>query len=794
MIKNYFKTAWRNLVKSKFHSFVNITGLSVGMAVAILIGLWIWDELSFNKNFPNYDRITQVMQNQTFNGEVQTWGNVALPLGPVLRKSYGNDFKYIVRSGWAYEHKLTYGEKKLKQSGNYMEPEVINMLSLKMLHGSSGALNDMNSVILSQSAATSIFGKDDPMNKIIQLDDKTDVRVTGVYGDIAANSSFRDLAFIAPWELMVKIQHLDQVLKSPWGASWFQTYAQVADNASIAAVSNKIKYAKLNNVSQEAARNKPEIFLHPMSKWYLYAEFKNGVIAGGRIQYLWLFGIIGVFVLLLACINFMNLSTARSEKRAKEVGIRKAIGSLRKQLIFHFFSESLLMAMLAFGLSLILVTLMLPFFNTVAGKETRILWSSPLFWIACLAFTFFTGIIAGSYPAFYLSSFRPVQVLKGSFRAGRLAGLPRKVLVVVQFSVSVILIIGTITVFRQIQFAKNRATGYSRNNFITVNNNGHIHDHFQSFRDDMVKSGAVAEVAESETSITNTYLTNSGFNWRGKDPAMQEEFVSMGVTHEFGKTAGWQIIEGRDFSREFPTDSAAIILNETAVKYIGLQHPVGETIQWGKNEKMHVIGVVKDMVTQNPYDPIKQTFFYLRSGFLSTINIKIKPAIATAAALDNIKSIVKKYNPDEAFEYKFIDEEYAKKFDNEERIGKLGSFFAVLALFISCLGLFGMASFMAEQRVKEIGVRKVLGATVFALWRLLSKDFVGLVIISLVIAIPTAWYCMHNWLQGYQYRATLSWWIFASAGASAIFITLLTVSFQAIKAAMANPVKSLRSE
>jgi ABC-type antimicrobial peptide transport system permease subunit len=794
MIKNYFKTALRTIVKRKTISYINISGLAVGMAVTILIGLWIWDELSYNKKIKNYDHISQVMQNQTFNGEIQTWGNIPMPLGPELLKIAGSDFKHVILSGSIGEHKLSVSEKKFMKSGTYMQPGVTDMLSLKMLKGNRSGLQDMNSVMLSASVSKSIFGEADPTGEIITIDGKAIVKVTGVYEDLPTNSSFADLGFVAPWDLFVKTEQFDKILRSPWGASWFQAFAQINDNTDFNIVSKKIKDARSNNIDKEsAAKNKPEIFLYPMSKWHLYDDFKNGVAVGGRILYVWLFGIIGLFVLILACINFMNLSTAISEKRAKEVGIRKAIGSIRKQLIYQFFIESLTITFFAFVCSLALVQLFLPFFNSITGKPASVPFTNPFFWLAGLSFCVITGIVAGSYPAFYLSSFKPVKVLKGIFRAGPGATIPRKILVVLQFTVSVILIIGTIVVYRQVQFARNRPIGYNHNSLATINS-GNIHNHFQSFRDELIKTGAVLNVAESELPVTNTYITNSGFDWKGKDPAMQEEFVTLGVTHDFGNTAGWQIVDGRDFSKDFASDSAAIILNEEAVKYLGFQHPVGETILWGKNERMHIIGVVKNMITQNPYDPIKQTFFYLRNGYLGTINIRINPNSATKAALASIEAVFKKYNPDEIFEFRFADEEYGKKFSTEERVGRLAALFTILAIFISCLGLFGMASFITEQRTKEIGVRKVLGASVLNLWGLLSKEFVLLVGISLLLAIPAAYYFMHTWLLNYEYRTEISGWIFVIAGSGALIITILTVSFQSIKAALMNPVKALRSE
>jgi putative ABC transport system permease protein len=794
VFSNYFKTAWRNLIKNKAHSLINITGLSAGMAVAILIGLWIHDELSFNKGFKNYDRIAQVMQHQTFNGDVGTQTAIPYLMGEELKRNYGSDFKYIAMSAWNNDHILASGEKRITSGGNYMGGQIIKILSLKMVQGAQTALDDYHSVILSSSTAKALFGNADPMDKLIKIDNKFDVKVTGVYEDLPYNSNFKDLTFIAPWQLYIDNNNWLEKATNPWRNNSFQAYVEIADNAGMRNVSTKIKDVKLNKVSAADAAFKPVAFLQPISKWHLYSEFKNGVNVGGRIQFVWLFVIIGFFVLLLACINFMNLSTARSEKRAKEVGIRKAIGSMRGQLIGQFFAESLLVALFAFMLSLILVQLILPFFNEVAGKKISILWYNPLFWLLGIAFTIITGFIAGSYPALYLSSFKPVKVLKGTFRVGRFASLPRKVLVVLQFTVSVILIIGTIVVFKQIQFAKNRPIGYSRDGLITINMvTENIHNHFNAVSSELKSSGAVSEIAESSGATYYVNEVDNGFEWDGKDPSLQGDFAYVYVSKDFGKTVGWSIKEGRDFSKDFPTDSTGLIVNESAVKFMGLKDPVGKIVR-EDGKPLHIVGVVKDMVMESPYQPVFRTLFVTNNDPQEVVDIRINPSANPHVALARIASVFKKYNPEQPFDYRFTDEEYAKKFGDEERIGKLASFFAILAIFISCLGLFGMASFMAEQRIKEIGVRKVLGATVFNLWQLLSKDFLMLVIISLIIAAPIAYYGMNKWLQNYQYHADISWWMFALTGIGAIVITLLTVSYQAIKAALANPVKSLRTE
>ena len=792
MIKNYFKTAWRNLGKSKMHSFINIAGLSIGMSVAIVIGLWIYDEVSFNKNFRNHSRIAQVVQNVTNNEEVQTWMNVPYPLADELRKNYGSDFKHIVMASGFREHLLSLDDKKLKKEGGHFEKGASELFSLKMERGSR-SLDDPSSLLLSESAAKAYFGDEDPLNKLMKIDNRINVKVTGVYKDFPRNSTFANLSFMATWEILYQNTEWIRTMDDPWRPNSFLLFVELNENADFNAASAKIRDAKLKKVNPKLALKKPALFLHPMDDWHLRSEFKNGVNTGGAIQYVWMFGIIGAFVLLLACINFMNLSTARSEKRAKEVGIRKTVGSLRSQLVSQFFSESLLTVSFSFALSLLLVQLLLPFFNSVAGKEMSILWGSPLFWMTSVAFIVFTALIAGSYPAFYLSSFQPVKVLKGTFKAGRFAAVPRKVLVVIQFSVSVILIIGTTIVYRQIQFAKDRPVGYSRQGLVTLPLTDEIHKHFNTINDELVQNGAVASMAEAGSPTTGTWSSTSGFSWPGKDPNLSIDFINVGVSYDYGKTVGWQIKDGRDFSKDFTTDTLAIILNEAAVKFMGLKNPIGQTVTWW-DRQLKVVGIIENMVMNSPYDEPRPTIFELSLAEQNITIAKINPSSDASTALGKIEKGFKKFEKDQPFEFQFADEQYSRKFTNEERVSKLAGFFAILAIVISCLGLFGLASFVAAQRTKEIGVRKVLGASVLSVWNLLSKDFVALVFISFCIAVPVVWYGMNSWLQGYNYRVSIGWEIFIVAGLLAMVIALLTVSFQAIKAAIANPVKSLRTE
>jgi hypothetical protein len=577
-------------------------------------------------------------------------------------------------------------------------------------------------------------------------------------------------------------------------------YVMLEDHATFESASIRIRDTILNNILNEKdAALDPKVFLHPMERWHLYSEWKNGVEAGGFIEIVWLFGIVGAFVLLLACINFMNLSTARSEKRAKEVGVRKAIGSQKTQLVSQFFTESLLVVVIAFLLSFVLLSLSMGWFNQLSGKQISIPLYNIYFWFTCGAFVLITGIVAGSYPAIYLSSFSAMKALKGSLHAGRFASAPRKVLVVVQFTVSVTLIIATIVVYQQIQFAKDRPVGYTRNGLLMVQMTSFdFQGKCDLFRAELKNTGVVTEMSESSSPPTEIWTMNGGFDWKGRDPEFVPIFATLTVTPEYGKTVGWQFINGRDFTRTLASDSAGFVINEAAAKLLGFENAVGETVHWeswrSRFKDFRILGVIKDVVMGSPYEPATPSVFFLSGGAHHWINIQIDPQAGAANALPKIEAVFKKIVPSAPFDYKFADQEYALKFASEERIGKLASVFAALAIIISCLGLFGLSSFIAEQRTKEIGIRKVVGATVFALWKMLSKDFVVLVILSCMIAIPVAYYFLSLWLQKYEYRTTLSWWIFATTSSGALLITVLTVSYQALKAARMNPVKSLRSE
>ena len=795
MLKNYLKIAWRNLVKSKVYSIINIVGLAAGMAVAMLIAFWIWDEVTYDKYHSNHERLAQVMTTYIDNdGKMGTGSAVCMPIGNELRTKFGSDFKNISMASWNFGHVLAVGEKKITANGMWVESNFPSMFTIKMLKGNINALSDPSSILINASLAKIFFGDADPVNKAIRLDNKDNYKVAGVFEDFPRNTTLADSKLFLPWKKYITTEQWLKDAATQWNNHSWQAFVQVADNVNMEKETEKIKNVVM--VHKNARTDgREQAVLFPMDKWRLYSDFKDGKAAGGRIQFIWLFSIIGVFVLLLACINFMNLSTARSEKRAKEVGIRKTVGSVRSQLIRQFLSESVLVAFISFIVSVIFIILLMPLFNKLADKSIKIPWGNPFFWIIALGFTFITGLISGSYPALYLSRFEPIKVLKGTFRVGRFASLPRKVLVVIQFTFSIALIIGTVIVFQQIQYAKNRPVNYRSEGLITVMmSTPDLYGHYDAIRSDLLATGVVSDMAESSCPTTNVWSNQIGFNWQGKDPNSLPSFGTIAVTEDFGNTIGWQIKEGRSFSKEFATDSLAMILNESAVKQVGMKRDiVGETIQF--NDKNYtVIGVVKDMIMESPYKPVTPTVFLYDRNWANVITIAIKHGAPVKTALSKVEAVFKKYNPGAPFDYTFNNEDYAKKFADEERVGNLATFFTILAIFISCLGLFGLASFVAEQRKKEIGVRKVLGASIYNLWQMLSKEFALLVFISCFIAIPLAWYYLNSWLSQYDYRTPISVWIFVISGIGALAITLITVSFQAIKAAMANPVKSLRTE
>jgi putative ABC transport system permease protein len=767
----------------------------------MLIGLWMKDELSFDTYNANYTTIAQIARKEITNGAafVSDGSNhFPIPLAGYLRTNYPQLFKQVALATEASRHVISFNNHQFSEQGMYVEKGFTDIFTLKMVEGTSVGFSDPSSVLLSRSAAQSLFGKTGAVGRVIKLDNAQPLTIAGVFEDLPHNTSFSELGLLCPFSLLLNTNPSVKNLLNDWGNSSFFIYTKTApgvSNADISKAISDVYWQRAKNPLAPQTADKVELFLHPMRDWHLRSNWKNGVQTGGQIQVVRLFGLIGLFVLLLACINFMNLSTARSEKRAKEVGVRKTMGSLRSQLIRQFLLEALMMVSLSFIISILLVVASLDWFNTVANKTIGLPFSSPVFWLVAVGFIVVTTIVAGSYPAFYLSSFQPIKVLKGAFKTGRRTAIPRKVLLCVQFIVSIVLITGTIVVDRQIQLARDRPIGYDRKGLIRITmQTADLNGKYNVLQKELLSSGGAVGFAQSSSSTTGDNYFDDHFEWPGKDARQaQQSFALMAVTYDYGKTIGWQFIAGRDFSQNFATDNSGVIVNEAAVKYMHLADPIGKTLLWN-GKPFGIVGVIKDMVKGSPYQPVKQGLFFMVPGIGPEITVRLTPQLSASTAIDKIAPIFKKLNPSSPFEYSFVDDEYARKFAAEQRIGTLSTVFSGLAIVISCLGIFALASFVAEQRIKEIGIRKVLGASVFGIWQLLSRDFVVIVGISLSVAIPVAYYFLYDWLQGYEYRAPLAWWIFGVAGVGVLLVALLTVSFQSLKAASANPIKSLRME
>jgi putative ABC transport system permease protein len=792
MFKNYFKIALRNFLKTKGFSLINIAGLSVGLAVVLIIGLWIKDELAFNTGLPQYRKVVQVLQNQTNNGKTETQESTPMVLADELRKSYPDDFKYIAQTSWTYDQLITYDKKHFVRQGTFIQPQFLDIASIKMKAGGRNAIEDPYTIIISETLAKTLFGNNDPIGKMVRMDNRHNIKIGGVYADLPLNSDFADMHLFMSWKLFMQ-DNTWVTDQNKWGANFTRAFAMLNDESTVVSISEKIKNTIYDNADERDKLAKPELFLHPMNKWHLYSDFENGKNSGGRIKFVWLFGIIGLFVLILACINFMNLATARSEKRAKEVGILKTLGSRKSQLILQYLTESVAMVFLSFVFSLLLGHISLPFFNEIAQKTLSIPWADAGFWLVAAFFCLLVGLLAGSYPAFYLSAFKPVKVLKGVMRAGRAAVLPRKMLVVFQFTVSVALLSCTWIVYKQIQFAKDRPAGFNKEGLITTGFFGGIYRSFEAFTNELKSSGAVTLVAQSTSPPSQVWRTNGGFSWKGKDPNFSVDFPNNGVSHDYGKTIGWKIVQGRDFSKEIASDSNAMIISTETQRIMNLENPIGETITW-ENVPYQIIGVVDNIVVGSPYSADRACIFHISQQQENVISMRLSGTMGTQEALTKIEKIYKSYAPEVPFSYKFVDAEFARKFGEEERIGKLSSLFTYMAMFISALGLLGLAAYTAEKRTKEIGVRKVLGATMINICQLIAKEFVLLTLISFLVAVPVSYYFMNNWLQNFEYRAPISAWIYLAAGIFTLLLTIMVVSYQAIKAAIANPIKSLRTE
>lgn len=793
LLKNYLSIALRDLLTTRTYSVVNVCGLAAGMAVAILIGLWVFDELNYNRSFDNYDRIAQVYHNVTFGDDILTIPDLPAPIGDVLKNNYTGIEAVAVTSG-PNDHIVAFNDDVRSESGLIVGPHFAKMFSLQMLLGTSTPA-DAHSILLSKELAASL-PDGSPLGQVIKLDNRDLLTVAGVYEDFPLNSSFAGTDMLIPMAYYQSATEENRAQLDNWEDFSFQCFVLLEEDASLNEVAPAMKDLLFKNSGDDVKAMKPDGFLFPMSRWHLYGDFKDGLNSGGQIRNVWMFGMIGIFVLLLACVNFMNLSTARSEKRSKEVAVRKTMGSARRQLMLQFLAESLLTAALGFALALGIAALALPWFGEIAGRKMALPWTDWRFLSASVIFIGVTGLLAGSYPAFYLSSFSPVKVLKGNSFAVIASVLPRKLLVVFQFTVSIILIIGTLAVYLQIKHGEKRPVGFDREGifYVEVRTEGLAGADYNALRYELLSLGVVENMAISDHPVTGSMAADASLTWEGKDPAVHPLFAMNSCSHDFPETNGFQFIEGRDFSREHSMDSMAVIVNEMGAKLLSEESAVGMKIRFGSGEEREIVGVIRDQVRWSPFTKQSPHLYYVDYSNRGHLTVRLDPRADVQEALQKVEAVVKEFDPAAPFEYVFLDDDYAREFDQTRRLGTMAAVFSALAVFISCIGIFGLSAFAASRRTKEIGVRKVLGASVLSLWKMLSVEFVLLVMLSVLIGLPLAYYLASRWLEQYDYRTGISWGIFVIAAALVLSITLLTVSYQALRAAGMNPVRALRVE
>ncbi|HEY4326616.1 MAG TPA: ABC transporter permease [Mucilaginibacter sp.] len=790
MFRNYLKIAWRNLLHNKVYSTLNIAGLAAGMAVALLIGLWIYSQYAYDRFLPGYDQLYQVKLNFYQSGGIQTQNGSALPLVEEFRKNYP-EVKYASETDWGGQHSLVIGDKKLDPVGLTVGTDFLRMFPYPMLKGNvNSVFSDPNSIILTESVARALFGDQDPINKIIRIDNKNNITVTGVMKDIPKNSTLQ-FGYLLPYSYLEQTYPDEKKQRTNWGNYSYPEYVELQPGADAETFENKIK----NIIAKHGAIDKIEIVLQPAKNWRLLNQFKNGKAADGFITYVRMFAIIGILVLVIACINFVNLSTARAEKRAREVGVRKSIGSSRRDLIIQFLSESLLLTFMAFLVSMVIVQLVLPSFNTITFGDISVPYTSIRFWCVMLGYVLITGLLAGSRPAFYLSSFKPVKVLKGTIQLGKQATLPRKIMVVVQFTCSIALIISTLIIYQQIKYGKDRPKGYNPDNLVMVNSSDDLNKNYDALKHDLLQSGQIVSVTKAASGMTYFPMSARVSDFPGKRTGESLGMNVAAVSPDYFKTIGMKLKEGHDFADNAGPDTLNVIINEAAAERFRLKNPLNQLITFEYSKKpMRIIGVAESAIVGSPFYAAGPALYVYNPGWTASIMYRLNPNANRQQATKKIAAIFNRYNPSFPFDYRFADEAFAQTYQLEVLVGTLSSIFAGLAIFISCLGLFGLAAYVAEQRKKEIGIRKVMGASVSQVWMLLSGDFILLVVISCVIASPIAFYFLHGWLQKFDYRITINPEAFLISAITAIVITIFTISYQAISSALTNPVKSLRSE
>lgn len=786
MFRNQLKIAWRNLIRNKGFSLLNIFGLTIGLTVTALIILWINYELGYDKFHTNKDRIYHVYNKYPVDGEIWTWNSTPKVMASAIKDDYP-DVERVSRYFYDTPFLFSVNEKNLKATGTAVDPDFLHMFSFPLLKGNPNeVLESANSVLLTERLAKKLFGNEDPVGKGVKLDNADTFTVTGILKDLPENSEFH-FEYLVSWEYLVQKGWDDK----NWNNNSVSTYVLLKEGVDYNAFSSKIA-----NLRKNHDKDSPDMitYLYPFSREHLYGEFENGVEKGGQIETIRMFGFIAGIVLLIACINFMNLSTARSEKRAKEVGVRKVVGARKTGLIGQFIGESIMLCAISALFALGLILLVLPYFGTLINVPLSLGLTSPTFWVGSIALVLFTGLVAGSYPAFYLSAFKPVSVLKGTFQKVNALITPRKALVILQFTVAIILITATIIAKEQISNAQNRQLGYSKNNLVYTVMEGDMHENYTVIKESLLNSGLVSSISKTMSPITQSWSNSWDIEWAGKN------YEDKTLVHRFSadeavvKTMGLELVAGRDMNlKQYPTDSTALLLNEAAVAHMGFTNPIGQIVK-DNYVDWKVVGVVKDFVINSPFQKVEPLIIEGAKAWNQVIHIKFNTNGTMPENLAMAERIFNEFNPEYPFEYEFVDQEYARKFNNQKRTETLATLFTILTIFISCLGLFGLASYMAANRFKEIGVRKVLGASVPNITALLSKSFLKLVLIAFLIAAPISWYLMEQWLQDFEFRINISPFTFLTAGLLAVGIAILTVSYQAIKAAVANPVKSLRTE
>jgi len=789
MLKNYFKTMLRNLWKNKAYSFLNIFGLAIGIACAGLIFLWMEDELNYDAGYAKKDLLYKVRTNQSYEGKIRTFDSSPGLLAEAMQKEIPG-IAHTCRFGWGADPLFSFGDKSINQKGEYADPSVFSMFTLQFVQGNEkDAFKELYSVVITEKMARRLFGNDQQvLGRTLKVDNKENFSVSGVIKDLPANSTLQ-FDWLAPFGNFAK---KNEWLKY-WGANGVNTYVELSPGANIPVVRQQLDgFIVKKRPGEEKYAAHPILFT--MKDWHLRDHYEEGKqVAGGRITYVRMFSVIAWIIILIACINFMNLATARSEKRAREVGVRKVLGADKRMLILQFIGEAIGMSALAVLLGIVLVVLALPGFNILVEKQLTPGLDKPLHLMALTLIGLLCGLVAGSYPALYLSSFNPVTVLKSLRIKGGSAAVVRKGLVVMQFTVSIVLIISTIITYQQVRHVKSRDLGYNKDNLIKLNLQGDMRRHYTEIRQDLLNTGVVENTALSSNEIIYTNDNTSGYSWEGKDPNARILISYRNVSPGFMSTWGMHILEGRDFQDNAVADSSNVLITESFARMMGKGSAIGKIVK-DDNGNNRVVGVIKDLVYGDMYGHGDPAIFFCSPEHTRLLYVRMKAGSRPEEALAKIGAVMKKDNAAFPFAYQFVDEQFNEFFKSETLIGELSRVFAALAIIISCLGLFGLAAYTAERRTREIGIRKVLGASVTGIAGLLSKDFVKLVLISAVIAFPLAWWAMHSWLQNYAYRIGINGWVFLAAGSAALLIALMTISFQAIRTAMVNPIKSLRSE